>query len=261
MKIAIIGGLGYVGKAMTEFLCRHYQTVVFDIGSDPETIKDAKVAVICVPTPSLPDGRCDTSIVETAIGACCADLTIIKSTVEPGTTDRLREKTNRHIVFAPEYCGESSYWSPYKWDREIKESPFFIFGGSPEDTAAAVDLYMPVVGPTKKYIQTTAKAAEMAKYMENAFYATKITFAYEMAAICKAAGLDYNLVREIWLNDPRINPMHTAVFKNNKKPFGGKCLPKDTTALANYAETLGYTPQLLYEVLRSNERIGEWRSQ
>lgn len=100
----------------------------------------------------------------------------------------------------------------------------------------------------------------MAKYMENSFYAMKITFAYEMACICKAAGLDYNEVRELWLLDPRINPMHTAVFAQNDNPFGGKCLPKDITALASWAEeVLGYSPDLLWEVLESNKRIGQYR--
>jgi len=100
----------------------------------------------------------------------------------------------------------------------------------------------------------------MAKYMENSFYATKITFCYEMACICQKAGIDYNEARELWLLDPRINPMHTAVFAQNDNPFGGKCLPKDITALATWAkEELGYEPELLWEVLQSNKRIGQHR--
>lgn len=261
MKVAIIGGLGYVGKAMYAFFKDRYETAIFDVGYDPSSIADADVAIVCVPTPSKEDGRCDASIVEEVVGWCQSPLIIIKSTIEPGTTDALREKTGKRIVFAPEYCGESSYWSPYKWDRDIKESPFFIFGGDPKDTKCAVDLYLPIGGPTKKYIQTTAKSAEMAKYMENAFYSTKITFVYEMACICEKAGLDFNMVRELWLLDPRINPMHTAVFSNNKQPFGGKCLPKDTKALVEYAsQKLGYDPKLIREVLESNHRIGEERS-
>lgn len=247
MKSLAIIGYGYVGKAMTEFFSKHYNVMVHDTMYDEshgtqfgvnfvdmETARHCDLAVVCVPTPSAASGRCTTDIVEEVIDQLQNPLIIIKSTVEPGTTDRLKQKTGKRIVFAPEYCGESSYWSPYLWDRQVKETPFFIFGGDPKDTSEAVDYYFPVTGPVKIYRQTTAKSAEMAKYMENSFYATKITFAYEMACICKAAELDYNEVRELWLLDPRINPMHTAVFAQNDNPFGGKCvLPEAVVKLQN----------------------------
>lgn len=273
MKSVAIIGYGYVGKAMAKFFSKHYNVMVHDSLYDEKhnadfgvnfvdikTANECNLALVCVPTPSSNSGRCTTDIVEEVIDQLQTPLIVIKSTVEPGTTDRLKQKTGKRIVFAPEYCGESSYWSPYLWDREVKETPFFIFGGDPKDTSEAVDYYLPVTGPVKTYRQTTAKSAEMAKYMENSFYAMKITFAYEMACICKAAGLDYNEVRELWLLDPRINPMHTAVFAQNDNPFGGKCLPKDITALASWAEeVLGYSPDLLWEVLESNKRIGQYR--
>lgn len=261
-KVAIIGH-GYVGKAMEAFLKNHYKLFIYDPiypSLDKALINTADIAFVCVPTPSL-NGKCDTSIVEEVVGWCETNLIIIKSTVEPGTTDRLKQNTNKRLVFAPEYCGESSYWSPYQWDREIKETPFFIFGGDPNDTKLAVDAYLPITGPTKKYIQTTAKAAEMAKYVTNAFASMKITFSYEIASICEAAELDFNIVRELWLMDPRVNPMHTAVFAENKHPFGGKCLPKDTEALIKFSESIGYAPKLLNEVIQSNIRIGEEREE
>lgn len=271
-KIAVIG-YGYVGQAMTKFFRDHYPVSVYDpyrtdfpdlwecpIIRSAEEVNKHDVGVICVPTPTTEGGRCDTSIVEKVVDWLETPLIIIKSTVEPGTTRRLKEKTGKRIVFSPEYCGESSYWSPYLWDRDVKESPFFIFGGAPKDTSEAVDLYFPITGPVKTYRQTTDMAAELAKYMENSFYATKITFCYEMAMICQAAGLDYNEVRELWLLDPRINRMHTAVFEANDRPFGGKCLPKDTAALAAWAkDSLKYNAKLLHDVLESNERIGNHR--
>jgi len=272
MKSVGIVGYGYVGKAMTDFFFKHYSVMIHDpmyantgyqsglTFTDQKEINRCNVGIVCVPTPMSETGRCTTEIVEEVVDWLETPLIIIKSTVEPGTTDRLKEKTGKRIVFAPEYCGESSYWSPYAWDRAVKETPFFIFGGDFKDTSEAVDFYLPITGPVKTYRQTTAKSAEIAKYMENSFYAMKITFCYEMACICKAAGLDYNEVRELWLLDPRINPMHTAVFAENNNPFGGKCLPKDITALSQWAkEELGYNAELLWEVLESNKRIGQHR--
>jgi nucleotide sugar dehydrogenase len=254
MKIGIVG-MGYVGKAMCEFFERRYSVVGYDeplgIGSR-EKINACDCAVVCVPTPQADDGHCDTSVVESVVGWLETPLIIIKSTVAPGTTDRLVKQRGKPIIFSPEYCGESSYWSPYAFHTSVVETPFFIFGGNPELTRRAVDLYMPIAGPVKRYIQTTAVSAELAKYMENCFFATKISFCYEMAEICRAFGADYNTVRELWLNDPRINPMHTAVFSENSRPFSGKCLPKDLAGLIATAKASGTNPMLLEAVQAMN---------
>jgi UDPglucose 6-dehydrogenase len=271
VKIGIVG-FGYVGKAMHRFFSGHYELAAFDpylrelkkIGHvdkifhklyTKEDINNCDVAIICVPTPAKEDGSCDISAVEECVSWIESPLIIIKSTVPVRTTDYLKLRYKKNIVFSPEYCGESSYWTPYKFHTDIKQTPFFIFGGSTVHTSQCVDLYLKVTGPTKIYRQTTAVAAEMAKYMENTFYATKILYCYEIAEICKHAGLDFNEVRELWLLDPRINPMHTAVFKDNEKPFSGKCLPKDLSALIAYAKQQGYDPKFLSEVRASNERL------
>lgn len=271
-KIGIVG-FGYVGRAMYALFQKHYEVLVYDPMLNPpevdggprfvgrDEINGCDLAVVCVPTPSLEDGACDTSIVEMAVRWLQAPLILLKSTVPPGTTDRLAEDYQKRIVFSPEYCGESSYWTPYAFHTEVKETPFFTFGGSPGDTSAVVDFFLPVTGPVKTYRQTTAAAAEMAKYMENCFYAAKITFCYEMAMLCQRADVDFNEVRELWLLDPRINPMHTAVFKGNKKPFSGKCLPKDLAALIAYAKACNYQPRFLEEVSESNYRIGKLREE
>lgn len=262
-KIGIVGH-GYVGKAMTRFFDDHYDVKIYDTQyscAEKSWIDDCDVVFVCVPTPVHPDtGGCDTRIVEEVIDWVESPLIIIKSTVEPGTTDRLKEKTKKRIVFAPEYCGESSYWTPYKFHTDVKETPFFIFGGDKKDTSECVSLFLPVTGPVKTYRQTTAKEAEIAKYVENCFYATKIAFCYEIANLCEKAGADWNEVRELWLLDPRLNPMHTAVFPENDRPFGGKCLPKDLKALCQFGLANGYSPELLWSVLQSNETIGLYRA-
>ena len=280
-KIGIVG-YGYVGKAMTSFFQNHYDVLVYDPAYDPEDlaspfhdldphenvsfvrrddINTCDFGIICVPTPPDDSGECDSSYVEDAVSWLTTPLILIKSTVSVGTTSRLKASYDKRIVFSPEYCGESSYWTPYDFHTDVKCTPFFTFGGDPKDTSAFVDLYMPVVGPTKTYRQTTSNAAEMAKYMENIFYASKIVFCYEMSEICSSMDIDYNEVRELWLLDPRINPMHTAVFPQNKAPFSGKCLPKDTNALVTTAQKHGYSAELIKEVLSSNERIKTLREQ
>ena len=123
-----------------------------------------------------------------------------------------------------------------------------------------VDFFMPVTGPTKTYRMTDSRTAEMVKYMENTFYATKIAFCYEIDQICRVMEVDYNEARDLWLLDPRINPMHTAVFETNDRPFSGKCLPKDLSALVASSRGEGYDASLLREVLSTNDRIASLRA-
>lgn len=264
-KVGIVG-YGYVGKAMSKLFENHYPVTPYDPDqiswSRPNNINECDVTFVCVPTPVHPEtGGCDTRIVEEVVDWIESPLIVIKSTVEPGTTDRLKEKTGKRIVFSPEYCGESSYWTPYKFHTDVKETPFFIFGGDKKDTSECVSLFLPVTGPTKTYRQTTAREAEMAKYIENCFYATKVTFCYDMATLCEKAGLDWNEIRELWLLDPRLNPMHTAVFPENNKPYSGKCFPKDMKALYNYGVSQGYEPQVLKAIIQANEDIGKYREE
>ena len=262
-----IVGYGYVGKAMARLFEKNYQVLVYDTSPDikvvsekhkivgQEEINKCDLGVICVPTPRGEYGECDISYGEAALEWLRTPNTLLKSTVSIGTTDALCKKFDRKIVFSPEYCGESTYWTPYAFHTEVKETPFFIFGGNRKACSQMVNFFMPVTGPTKTYRMTDARTAEMVKYMENTFYATKIAFCYEIDQICRTMGVDYNEARDLWLLDPRINPMHTAVFDSNDKPFSGKCLPKDLSALVASSKAEGYNASLLAEVLSTNDRI------
>lgn len=251
-KIAIIGQ-GVVGRAFKRLVGRHYPTVTYDPLLNKKypqkAINKCDLGVICVPTNSLPDGACDTSLVETAVRRLNTPLILIKSTIEPGTTDRLKQATNKRICFSPEYIGESSYYHPY-W-LEMVETPYLIVGGDKPDCAAVIDILEPILGPTKTYFTCPALEAELVKYMGNSFFAAKVTFVNEFFNICRALGADWHTVREGWLLDPRINKMHTSVFKH-KRGFGGKCFPKDLKAIVARSLRAKYIPRLLRQVLKSN---------
>jgi len=269
-RIGIVG-YGYVGKSMVDFFKSHFKVSVYDPAYDygdndgfeftsRDQINKCDLVVVCVPTPQAPNGNCDISIVEYTFGWLNVPLVILKSTVDIGTTDYLKKKTGLRVVFSPEFVGESSYWTPYKFHNEIKETPFFIFGGESQDTSEVINFYTAIAGPTKTYRQVSSQEAEAIKYLINTFYALKITFCYEMNEMFETLNLDYNVIRDLWMLDPRINPMHTLVFSENDAPFGGKCFPKDVSALVKFAKRNGYNAKLLEEILESNERIRKRRS-
>lgn len=264
MKIGIVG-YGYVGKAMYNYFKDHYETIFYDPfveGScKQEDINKCYLAVVCVFTPSKEDGECDISIVEEVINWIATPLILIKSTVKVGTTKYLKEKTHKRICFSPEYIGESTYDTGYyNFNKNTKCHSFYTFGGDRNDTKELVSMFQIISGPTKTYKQTDETAAEIAKYMENAFFSTKLVFCYEFDQICKSYGVDFNEVRECWLLDPRIGASHSCVFMNKTVPFDGKCLPKDLKAIVSSSEKQNYDPLFLKEVLKSNERIGDIRS-
>ena len=212
------------------------------------------LAVICVPTEMKENGECDTRTVEGIVSKVRADVILIKSTVPPGTVDKLKKRYGKRIVFSPEYVGQSSYDNSYEFHTNMAKTPWIVLGGAKRDTKYIYDMLLPIVGCEKKWHFLTAKEAELVKYMENILFATKVTLSNEFYEICKKLGCNWEKVRQAWLDDPRINPMHTAVFKDSRG-FGGKCFPKDTNALVYACKKAGYNPELIQEVLRSNVRF------
>jgi UDPglucose 6-dehydrogenase len=162
------------------------------------------------------------------------------------------------LVFSPEYIGEGGYPVPF-WENiphptEMRTHSFHIFGGSKTATAKIIEFFKPVAGPFAKFIQTDSTTAELTKYMENAWIATKVTFVNEFYNIADVFHVDYNELRELWLLDGRTNRSHTLVYPE-KRGFDGKCIPKDTSGILEAAKKAGYTPQLLSAVIEANDRF------
>lgn len=249
-KVGVVGG-GVVGGAMVK-LCGP-ETVVYDpyhpeFKNNKDAVNTCDFVFICVPTPMSDDGHCDVSIVEEVVSWLEARYIILRSTVEVGTTDRLREKYNKHIVFQPEYLGETVAHV----FGTMAEREFIVLGGTPEDTSAVADFYKNYYNAYVHIYFGDAKTAEVCKYMENAFYAVKVTFVNEFYDIAKAHGVDFNRLRELWLADTRISRDHTFVYPE-ARGFSGKCLPKDCNAIVKSSRERGYEPELMAATLRIND--------
>jgi UDPglucose 6-dehydrogenase len=251
-KVGVVGA-GVVGRAM-QSLCGPetvmYDPYVSEWAGNKDGVNQCDVVFICVPTPMADDRTCNTSIVEEAVAWIEAPLLIIRSTVAPGTTDHLREKYNKRIVFQPEYLGET----PAHLFGTMAEREFIVLGGTSEDVSAAADFYKHYYNSMVRFYFSDALTAEVCKYMENAFYAVKVTFVNEFYDIAKAHGVDFNVLREAWLADTRISRDHTFVFPD-QRGFSGKCLPKDCNALVKSCEQRGYEPKFLKACLVLNEEF------
>lgn len=250
--IAIIG-YGFVGKAMKRFFTEAivYDPFISELKTTKQQVNSCAVSLICVPTNMLPDGSCDTSIVESTLSWLKTPLVIIRSTVAPGTTAKLQKKYPKlSIVFQPEYIGET-VGHPFKDEHN---TPFAVFGGSPKACQAAIALYQKKHAPTTRYFTMTATEAEITKYFANTAVAVRVTLCNEFYNICQAFGADYNVVREAYIADPRVGGHNSFVYPDNRG-FGGKCLPKDLNAIVKAANKVGYQPEFIADVLKSNDRI------
>ncbi len=264
-------GFGYVGKAVFNFLKDHFELTVHDPVSDKRGIESphrfisrskdvapSKLAVICVPTPMKPDGACDAGIVEKIVSESPHEYYLIKSTIPPGTTAELAKRTGKKIAFSPEFIGEGKYhiphWKGYPHPTDMKLHEFHIFGGEKEAVVEWVLIWQKVAGWSAKYAQTDSTTAEIVKYAENAYLATQKIFFDQLYEIAKANGSDYNTIRELLFLDGRVSPANSLIYPESRG-FGGKCLPKDMSAIIKHMESLGYDPHFLRSVIESNEKF------
>lgn len=254
-NVAIVGR-GYVGQAYKKL----FPDAIF-YERQGETNKDevnkCDLAIVSVPTKMNDDGSCDTSIVEEVVSWLETPLVLIKSTIPPGTTKKLKEKYKKRICHSPEYVGEGGYFVPF-WEFPHPNEPvyhtFMIIGGEPRDREDILQIFYPVLGATKIYYQVDETTSELIKYMENCAIAAKVTLCNEFYNIAERFGVTYSQVREGFVLDSRQGKMFTTVYKD-RRGFDGKCLPKDLSAIVHASKKAGYTPKLIEEVLNSNNRI------
>jgi UDPglucose 6-dehydrogenase len=249
-SVAIVG-YGAVGRHLHVLFpdaVIHDPAVGYD---DRAAVNRSRFAFVCVPTPSLPDGSADVSIVRDVVGWIEADVIVIRSTVSVGTSQALATDSGKRIVFQPEYGPGATPDHPFSDPRNIG---WVVLGGEREATGWVADLYKTVANSNLNIQHTDATTAELVKYMENSFLAAKVAFCNEFYDIAAAAGVGYDELRELWLLDPRIGRSHTFVYPDDRG-FGGPCLPKDLSAIVSTAEALGVEPTLLKSVEASNRRV------
>ncbi len=182
------------------------------------------LAFVCVDTPRTEDEACDMHEVENAILENSAQIFVIKSTVLPGTTERLSKKTGKCVIFSPEYYGGTQHCNNFNFD-------FTILGGEKDECECAAQLLQRAYDGRHTFRFTDSTTAEMAKYMENAWLATKVSFCNQFADIAEQAGVSYEELRELFILDPRVNPSHTHVYWDSPY-WDSHCLNKDVPAIA-----------------------------
>ena len=204
------------------------------------TVNNSDFIFVSVPTPSNHTGIDLSSLISALesieqVNRRNDNVILIRSTIIPGTTKKLDEKFKKlNIVFNPEFLTERSA----KFDF-INQSRFII-GGDPKFTNMVAQLYKWRFGNTAPIIQTNFETAELIKYMNNCFFATKVSFLNEMKILSQKIGADWDTSVQGFVSDGRIGHSHIQVpGPDGKLGFGGNCLPKDVKAILEFSKKLG----------------------
>jgi len=269
MKLHNIGiiGRGFVGSAvgagMSDSTGFSSKIRVYDKDESKSThsledvVNKSSIVFISVPTPTTKSGIIDLSIVESlfeSISKMSSNndcVFLLRSTVVPGTTETLANKFPKlNIVFNPEFLTERSAFFDF-----INQSRV-ILGGKKEHTKKVKNLYKERFGSYLPVIETSYETAELIKYMNNLFFATKVSFLNEMYEVAHKMNIDWETAVEGFVLDGRIGHSHLSVpGPDGKFGFGGSCFPKDIQAFIDFSKSLGLNPSVLEGAWDTNLRV------
>jgi GDP-mannose 6-dehydrogenase len=226
-------------------------------------IVQSEISLICVGTPSEPNGSLDIQYVHNAsrdVGRALREsknyhVVVVRSTVLPGTTESVvipavegesgkRVGQDFGVCTSPEFMREGSAVEDYY------HPAFTLIGARDQRSAELVEaMYKQVNAPV---IKSDIRTAEMVKYVSNAFHALKVSFANEIGVLCKGLDIDSHKVMDVFARDTQLNI--SPKYLRPGFAFGGSCLPKDIRAVLHRAKSLDLDLPVLSAILPSNDR-------
>ena len=270
IKLGIVG-FGILGKALNHVFSDKFTIFIYDkynkeYRSIEKLAKEADIIFIAVPTPMKESGEIDLSYIEDALSTVSKavkkekryPIVVLRSTIIPGTTESLQKKYEElKLVFNPEFLTEKNFL------EDMKNTDRIVIGSKDKNSGLAVENAYKEVFPNAKYIKTDTKTAELVKYASNVTLASQVMIANELYQICQKLRIDYDTIKNTLLIDKRIGTNTNVPGPDGNLGFGGKCFPKDLNALIKFSESIGYNPELLKQVWKSNLKLRkekDWES-
>lgn len=254
MKIGIIGW-GAVGSAVGEgFKMLGHNVLIHDpkFNTTIDTVLDADLVFVCVPTPPGSDGECDLSIVHQTIRDLKEKnyngVIALKSTSVPGTTQSIIDLyDDSDICFVPEFLRERSALEDFVRNHEV------LAVGCHTDRAwhrvCEAHAWLP-----KNTVRMTPTEAEILKYYSNTFNALRVVFANVMYEISEKLNCDYDKILSTFLLRKTSSPDYLSCGAD-VRGYGGMCLPKDTLAMADLCKKLDLPFELFSTIDHDNNQV------
>ena len=270
-KIGVVGN-GFVGGAVKFGFSPQVgcdaEVRVYDKNPDKsthsleETVNKSDFIFLSVPTPANEDGSINIDIITSALEDINEvhdgkdNAILIRSTVIPGTTWALQTKyPNLNILFNPEFLTERSA------NFDFINQSRFIVGNSGKQMSAMkseqiVELIKDRFGDCVDVMESSYETAELIKYMNNCFFATKVSFMNEMYQIAEKIDANWDEAVSGFVSDGRIGHSHLGVPGHDGKfGFGGSCFPKDIQAMIDFAEMFDINPSVLKGAWEKNLEV------
>ena len=232
--------------------------------TDYAAVRDTDVTLLCLPTPQADDGSLELAIMRAgaeSLGRALEPkdddhLVVVKSTVLPGTTEDvvgpiLEDESGTRVGDGLELAMNPEFLRMGTAVTDFIEPDKVVVGATSDDAAAALrELYAPILSREETdLVETDIREAELIKYANNAFLASKVSLVNELGNIATAYGADaYEVLEAVGLDD-RISER----FMRSGLGWGGSCFPKDVDALRAGAREQGYDPALLDAVVAVND--------
>lgn len=217
-----IVGCGFVGGALKTWLEENNPDVQIRVSDPPkgynDSLDDIDVAFLQIHVPTEDDGTQDLSLMRELISKLPDKPVFVRTTILPGSSERLSRETNHRVYFMPEFLTERTHI------EDFRKQPM-VFTGE-------VDLLSRIF-KGKRFVRMSPLEAEITKYAHNVFGAYKVTYFNAVYDYCRRMGADWTNVHAGMLLSGYINDMHTYVpGPDGKFGYGGKCFPKDVNAFA-----------------------------
>ncbi|OVE85872.1 UDP-glucose 6-dehydrogenase AglM [Natronolimnobius baerhuensis] len=229
-----------------------------------DEVRDTDVTLLCLPTPQSEDGSLDLAPMRAGsemLGDALADkdddhLVVVKSTVLPGTTEDvvapiLEEHAGTTIGDGIDIAMNPEFLRMGTAVEDFLEPDKVVLGAQTDDATATLrELYAPILEREEtNLVETDIREAELIKYANNAFLASKVSLVNELGNVAKEYGADaYEVLEAVGLDD-RIS----SRFMRSGLGWGGSCFPKDVAAIRAGAREQDYEPELLDAVVGIND--------
>ncbi len=224
-------------------------------------VEASDVTFVSVGTPTAEDGSCDQRYIVAAARSIGEGLrrkdarhvVVMRCSIPPGSTmnvmvpeieavSGLKAGRDFGVCFNPEFLREGVAVA------DFHAPPKTVIGVTDDETAALMTrLYADV---DDSPIVTSIEVAEMVKYVDNVWHATKVTFANEVGRLCKPLGVDSHDVMDIFVRDTKLNL--SPCYLKPGFAYGGSCLPKEVRAVTHIAQRLGVKLPLMSALEPSN---------
>ena len=224
LEIGIVG-VGIVGEATAKVLEKHAVIRKNDPARDyRDDISNCDIIFICINEKDIE--MTDLSeLIKALTEQNKKCLFVIRTTVIPGTTDKLAKEFNRDFVFMPEFLRE---WSI---ERDTFNPDKIVIGTEDKGIFETLATLFSDIISLEHIIRTKPIEAELAKVALNSLALIKVVFAEELFDLSKAMGAEYSKIYRIFELDQNINQRHLIPISDGNRGADGKCLPKDTEFL------------------------------